>query len=99
MCSLRHRPIFGPDVMSAATSVGLGRISKSPTLLPVERCQRAIVALLVAVRSAVITNGTRGSLAFAICLTGQDTLTARGGYLVASNVLLYVQGGAAWTNT
>jgi len=28
-----------------------------------------------------------------------DTLTARGGYLVASNVLLYVQGGAAWTNT
>jgi outer membrane immunogenic protein len=28
-----------------------------------------------------------------------DTLTARGGYLVAPNVLLYVQGGAAWTNT
>jgi opacity protein-like surface antigen len=27
-----------------------------------------------------------------------DTLTARGGYLVAPNVLLYVQGGAAWTN-
>jgi outer membrane immunogenic protein len=26
-------------------------------------------------------------------------LTARGGYLVAPNVLLYVQGGAAWTNT
>ena len=28
-----------------------------------------------------------------------DTLTARGGYLVTPNVLLYVQGGAAWTNT
>jgi outer membrane immunogenic protein len=28
-----------------------------------------------------------------------DTLTARGGYLVVPNVLLYVQGGAAWTNT
>ncbi len=28
-----------------------------------------------------------------------DTLTARGGYLVAPNVLLYVQGGAAWTDT
>jgi outer membrane immunogenic protein len=28
-----------------------------------------------------------------------DTLTARGGYLVAPNVLLYAQGGAAWTNT
>jgi opacity protein-like surface antigen len=28
-----------------------------------------------------------------------DTLTARGGYLVAPNVLLYVQGGAAWANT
>lgn len=28
-----------------------------------------------------------------------DTLTARGGYLVQSNVLLYAQGGAAWTNT
>jgi outer membrane immunogenic protein len=27
-----------------------------------------------------------------------DTLTARGGYLV-QNVLLYAQGGAAWTNT
>jgi outer membrane immunogenic protein len=25
-----------------------------------------------------------------------DTLTARGGYLVQPNVLLYVQGGAAW---
>jgi outer membrane immunogenic protein len=28
-----------------------------------------------------------------------DTLTARGGFLVAPNVLLYAQGGAAWTNT
>ena len=28
-----------------------------------------------------------------------DTLTARGGYLIAPNVLFYVQGGAAWTNT
>jgi outer membrane immunogenic protein len=28
-----------------------------------------------------------------------DTLTVRGGYLVAPNVLFYVQGGAAWTNT
>jgi len=28
-----------------------------------------------------------------------DTLTARGGYLVQPNLLLYVQGGAAWTNT
>jgi outer membrane immunogenic protein len=28
-----------------------------------------------------------------------DTLTARGGYLVVPNVLLYVQGGAAWTDT
>ena len=28
-----------------------------------------------------------------------DTLTARGGYLVQPNVLLYAQGGAAWTNT
>jgi outer membrane immunogenic protein len=29
-----------------------------------------------------------------------DTLTARGGYLIPStNVLLYAQGGAAWTNT
>jgi outer membrane immunogenic protein len=28
-----------------------------------------------------------------------DTLTARGGYLVTPNFLLYVQGGAAWTNT
>jgi outer membrane immunogenic protein len=28
-----------------------------------------------------------------------DTLTARGGYLVVPAVLLYVQGGAAWTNT
>ena len=26
-----------------------------------------------------------------------DTLTARGGYLVQPNLLLYVQGGAAWT--
>ena len=50
---------------------GAGRISKSPTLLPVERCQRAIVALLVAVRSAVITKLTRGYLVFAICLTAQ----------------------------
>jgi outer membrane immunogenic protein len=28
-----------------------------------------------------------------------DTLTARGGYLVVPNLLLYVQAGAAWTNT
>ena len=28
-----------------------------------------------------------------------DTLTARGGYLVQPNVLLYVQGGAAWAET
>jgi outer membrane immunogenic protein len=28
-----------------------------------------------------------------------DTLTARGGYLLQSNVLLYAQGGAAWANT
>jgi outer membrane immunogenic protein len=28
-----------------------------------------------------------------------DTLTARGGYLVAPQVLLYAQGGAAWANT
>ena len=28
-----------------------------------------------------------------------DTLTARGGYLITPNVLLYAQGGAAWTNT
>ena len=28
-----------------------------------------------------------------------DTLTLRGGYLVAPSVLLYAQGGAAWTNT
>ena len=28
-----------------------------------------------------------------------DTLTARGGYLVTPLVLLYAQGGAAWTNT
>jgi outer membrane immunogenic protein len=28
-----------------------------------------------------------------------DTLTAREGYLVQPNVLAYVQGGAAWTNT
>jgi outer membrane immunogenic protein len=28
-----------------------------------------------------------------------DTLTVRGGYLVVPNVLIYVQGGAAWTNT
>jgi hypothetical protein len=28
-----------------------------------------------------------------------DTLTARGGSLVQPNLLLYVQGGAAWTNT
>jgi outer membrane immunogenic protein len=28
-----------------------------------------------------------------------DTLTARGGYLVIPQVLLYAQGGAAWTNT
>jgi outer membrane immunogenic protein len=28
-----------------------------------------------------------------------DTLTARGGYLVIPNILLYVQGGAAWTST
>jgi outer membrane immunogenic protein len=27
-----------------------------------------------------------------------DTLTARGGFLVQPNLLLYVQGGAAWTN-
>lgn len=28
-----------------------------------------------------------------------DTLTARGGYLVQPNVLLYAQGGAAWAET
>jgi outer membrane immunogenic protein len=28
-----------------------------------------------------------------------DALTVRGGYLVQPNLLLYVQGGAAWTNT
>jgi outer membrane immunogenic protein len=28
-----------------------------------------------------------------------DTLTARGGYLVQPRVLLYAQGGAAWTNS
>jgi outer membrane immunogenic protein len=28
-----------------------------------------------------------------------DTLTARGGYLVTQSILLYAQGGAAWTNT
>jgi outer membrane immunogenic protein len=28
-----------------------------------------------------------------------DTLTARGGYLITPQVLLYAQGGAAWTNT
>ena len=28
-----------------------------------------------------------------------DTLTARGGYLVIPNILLYVQGGGAWTDT
>src|SRR5262249_23391221 len=67
----RHCLNFGPDVMSAATPAGRGRISKLPILLLVEPCRRAIVALLVAARSAVITNGTRGSLAFAICLTGQ----------------------------
>ena len=28
-----------------------------------------------------------------------DTLTARQGFLVQPNVLIYAQGGAAWTNT
>jgi len=28
-----------------------------------------------------------------------DSLTARGGYLLTPQVLLYAQGGAAWTNT
>ena len=28
-----------------------------------------------------------------------DTLTARGGYLVQPNILLYAQGGVAWTQT
>src|SRR5262249_62155358 len=28
-----------------------------------------------------------------------DTLTAREGYLVQPNVLIYAQGGAAWTKT
>ena len=49
--------IFGPGVTPAATSVRLGRISKLSTLLPVEPCRLVIVALLVAARSAVITNG------------------------------------------
>src|SRR5262249_12533851 len=111
----RHHLICGPAVTSAATSVGPGRISKSPTLLPVERSRRAIVALQVAVRLAVITNwnawvfGIRNmfdgtslssSRAFADTSTHWfDTLTARAGYLIAPNFLFYVQGGAAWTNT
>jgi hypothetical protein len=49
----------------------LGHMSKSPTLTLVQPPRVAIAALLVAVRSAAITNGTRGCLAFAICSTRQ----------------------------
>ena len=67
----RQHLIFGLDVMLAATLVGFGQISRLLMLPQVELSRRAIVALPVAVRLAVITNGTRGSLAFAICLTAQ----------------------------
>ena len=85
----------------------LGHMSKSPTSTLVQPPQVATAALLVAVRSAAITNGMRGCLAFAICSTATslsstrtfdvgsvdshthwfDTLTARGGYLVATERL------------
>jgi hypothetical protein len=65
-----HRPrqflIFGPVVTSEATSAAPGRMLKL-TVLPVEAPQQAIAVLRVAVRSAAITNGARGCLAFAIC--------------------------------
>ena len=97
---------FGPAVTSAATSVGPGRISKLPTLPPAELshaggqigCDYQWNAWVFGFRNMLDGTSLSNSRAFADTSTHWfDTLTARGGYLVTPQVLLYVQGGAAWT--
>jgi outer membrane immunogenic protein len=65
-------------------------------------------AWVVGIRNMLDATSLSGSTTFSmIPFTGTvdsrtrwfDTLTARGGYLVTQNILLYAQGGAAWTNT
>jgi outer membrane immunogenic protein len=107
MCRQRYRNIFGPDVMSAATSAGLGRISKSVSTSNSGfagggqiGCDYQWNAWVFGFRNMLDGTSLSSSGAFADTSTHWfDTLTARGGYLIAPNFLFYVQGGAAWTNT
>jgi opacity protein-like surface antigen len=100
----RRRPphTFGPAVTSAATSVGPGRISKLPTGVAGGGqigCDYQWNAWVFGFRDMLHATSLSSSRAFADTGTHWfDTLTARGGYLVTPQVLLYVQGGAAWTN-
>ncbi len=67
-------------------------------------CDIQFAEWVFGVRDMIDATNLRSSVSF---LTGSansrtnwfDTLTAREGYLFQPNVLLYVQGGAAWTNT
>jgi hypothetical protein len=89
----RHHHIFGPDVTPAATSVGLGRISKLPTLLPVSvstsnsgfagggqiGCDYQWNAWVFGFRNMFDGTSLSSSRAFADTSTHWfDTLTARG---------------------
>jgi outer membrane immunogenic protein len=117
--------IFGPAVMSAATSVGRGQTSTFSGVSGVNfsasndgvagggqiGCDYNSVGSpwVVGIRNMLdatsLSNRTNIST---VPFTGAvdsrtrwfDTLTARVGFLVPrTNVLLYAQGGAAWTNT
>jgi outer membrane immunogenic protein len=71
-------------------------------------CDYQARAWVVGLRDMFDATSLNGSTAFSTkALSGTfdsrtnwfDTLTARAGYLVQPNVLLYAQGGAAWANT
>jgi outer membrane immunogenic protein len=71
-------------------------------------CDYQAGSWVVGIRNMLDATSLNGSTTFStIPLSGTvhsrtnwfDTLTARAGYLVQPTVLLYAQGGAAWTNT
>src|SRR5262249_37573177 len=70
-------------------------------------CDYQLNAWVFGIRNMLDATSLSKSVTFSGAIPGSadtsthwfDTLTARAGYLVAPNVLLYVQGGAAWTNT
>ncbi len=68
-------------------------------------CDYQVGAWVVGLRDMLDATSLSSSTTFATIGTADsrthwfDTLTARGGYLLQPNLLLYAQGGAAWTNT